>query len=331
MSESTTQSARPDLSFVIPVLNESKTVSEVCDGCRRVAGELGKTCEIIVVDDGSTDGTDEVLRKQTLSHPDVTAIVFQRNFGKSSALSAGLRRALGRIVVTLDADMQDNPDELPSLLEQLDAGSDVVVGWKQRRRDSLSRIVASRVFNWLVSRMASRKFRDCNSGFKVMRRTVIAHLDLYGERHRFLPLLAHWNGFGVCEVPVRHEPRKYGRSRYGAGRFLAGFFDLWSMAVLTRFRHRPLHFFGLVGALAFSIGFIILGTMTVLRLTLKGYWFGNHMPMAFLGILLVLVGIQVFTTGLICELVVNLRPERSDDYVIKEVMTPPERTNRDRD
>jgi glycosyltransferase involved in cell wall biosynthesis len=234
-----------------------------------------------------------------------------------------LERARGDIIVTLDADLQDNPDDLPALLDALGEGNDVAVGWKQPRRDSSLRILASRLFNCLVSLLAGRRFHDCNSGFKAMRRSVAEHLDLYGERHRFLPVLAHWRGFRVGEVPVHHEPRRFGCSKYGAGRFLAGFFDLWSMVVLTRFRHRPLHFFGLCGAIASGAGLAILALLTVLRLCIESFWFGRHLPWVFFGILLVLVGIQVFTTGLICELVVNLRPDPRADFVIKEILNEP--------
>ncbi|KPL12073.1 hypothetical protein AMJ85_02070 [candidate division BRC1 bacterium SM23_51] len=323
MTSSGAHSPLPAISFVIPVFNERDSIGEVCQRCATIASRLDLSYEIIAVDDGSTDGSEAVLRDRATSDPQLIVLVFRRNFGKSAALAAGLEMARGDMIVTLDADLQDNPDELPVLLEAFRAGNDVVVGWKQRRRDSFVRIAASRVFNRLVSALAGRRFHDCNSGFKALRRDTVAHLDLYGERHRFVPLLAHWKGFRVAEVPVQHEPRRFGRSKYGAGRFLAGFFDLWSMAVLTRFRHRPLHFFGLFGAVIFGLGFAVLAVLAILRLFLSGFWFAEHQPLVFLGILLVLVGIQVFSTGLICELVVNLRPDRKADYVIKEVINSP--------
>ena len=320
MTPSPSNSASLAVSFVIPVFDERDSVAEVCRQCGEVASRLGLSCEIIAVDDGSTDGTDGVLRQLAAANPRIRVVIFRRNFGKSAALAAGLELARGDVIVTLDGDLQDNPDELPALLDALRAGNDVAVGWKQPRRDSRLRIAASRLFNRIVSALAGHRFHDCNSGFKAMRRDVVEHLDLYGERHRFLPLLAHWKGFRVAEVPVRHEHRRFGRSKYGAGRFLAGFFDLWSMAVLTRFRHKPLHFFGQWGAVASGMGFVILAVLTILRLTIKGFWFGRHLPWVFLGILLVLVGIQVFTTGLICELIVNLRPDPKADFVIKETL-----------
>lgn len=331
MTSSASQFPAPALSFVIPVFNERDSVEEVCRHCAAVASRLDLSYEIIAVDDGSTDGTDAILRDVAASDRCVIVVVFRRNFGKSAALAAGFEMARGDVIVTLDADLQDNPDELPVLLEVVRAGNDVVVGWKQQRRDSLVRIVASRLFNCLVSVLAGRRFHDCNSGFKALRRGTVAHLDLYGERHRFVPLLAHWKGFRVAEVPVRHDPRRFGRSKYGAGRFLAGFFDLWSMAILTRFRHKPLHFFGLFGAATFGIGFAVLAVLTILRLFVGGFWFANHLSLLFLGILLILVGIQVFSTGLICELVVNLRPDRKADYVVKETINPPEPPERNDD
>lgn len=324
MNRDKTENAKPALSFVIPVYNERETILEVCRACSQVAGRSRPTHEIIVVDDGSSDGTSQLLREAASSHPNLRVIFFQRNFGKSAALAAGMDLARGDLVVTLDADGQDDPGELPALLKALDEGNDVVVGWKRPRRDPPLRIVSSRLFNLLVSLLAGRRLHDCNSGFKVMRRSVIPHLDLYGERHRFVPLLALWKGFRVAEVPVSHRPRRFGRSKYGAGRLLAGFFDLWSIAVLTRFRHKPLHFFGTFGLLAFALGFIVLAVMTILRLTVEGFWFGRHLPWLFFGILLVVVGIQVFTTGLICELIVNLRPESKTEYLIKEIVNPPE-------
>lgn len=315
-----TTSHGPDLSFVIPVFNEKATVGEVCKRCAAVATQLGRSYEIIAVDDGSEDGTNEVLRETASGDPHVTVVVFRRNFGKSAALAAGLELVRGDVIVTLDADLQDNPDDLPALLRVLEAGNDVVVGWKKTRHDSVLRIWASRVFNALVSAVAGRLFHDCNSGFKVFRRSVARHLYLYGERHRFVPVLAHWRGFRVIEVPVHHAPRRFGRSKYGAGRFLAGFFDLWSIAVLMRFRHKPLHFFGLVGAVPLGVGAAILTVLTILRLTREHFWFANHLPWIFLGILLVMVGIQIFSTGLICELVVNLRPDPRADFVVKETI-----------
>jgi glycosyltransferase involved in cell wall biosynthesis len=320
MVTSKSDSTVPCASFVIPVFDERDSIGEVCRRCAAIADRLGLSCEIIVVDDGSTDGTDAVLRELAAAEPRLGVVMLRRNFGKSAALAAGLEAARGDMIITLDGDLQDDPDELPALLDALRAGNDVVVGWKRPRRDPFPRIVASRLFNRIVSLLAGRRFHDCNSGFKVLRRSVIEHLDLYGERHRFLPLLAYWKGFRVAEVPVRHQPRRFGRSKYGAGRFLAGFFDLWSMAVLSRFRHKPLHFFGQWGALAFGLGAAILAVLTVLRLTIPGFWFGRHLPWVFFGILLALVGIQVFTTGLICELVVNLRPEPKADYVVKETI-----------
>ncbi len=310
----------PDLSFVIPVFDERDSIAEVYARCAEVAARLKLSYEIHIVDDGSTDGTDAVLRDLAAKDDRLTVIIFRRNFGKSAALAAGIQRARGGIIVTLDGDLQDNPDDLPVLLDALRAGHDVAVGRKTPRRDSFGRVLSSRLFNLLVSLLAGRRFHDCNSGFKAFRRDVAEHLELYGERHRFVPVLAHWKGFRVAEVPVHHEPRRFGRSKYGAGRFLAGFFDLWSIGMLTRFRHKPLHFFGRLGAAAFAVGFVILLVLTILRLTVTGFWFGRHLPWVFFGILLVLVGVQLFTTGLICELVVNLRPDRRADFVIKEII-----------
>ena len=330
MTSPESQTAGPALSFVVPVFDERDSIGEVCKRCAAAAAKLNLSYEIVAVDDGSTDGTDAVLRDLAAADSRIVAVIFRRNFGKSAALAAGLEHARGDVIVTLDGDLQDNPDELPALLDALHQGNDVVVGWKHPRRDSFLRIQTSRLFNWIVSALAGRRFHDCNSGFKVMRCEVVEHLELYGERHRFLPLLAHWKGFRVAEVPVRHEPRQFGRSKYGVGRFLAGFFDLWSMAVLTRFRHKPLHFFGQWGIITLGLGVVILAILTVLRLTVTGFWFGRHLPWVFLGILLVMVGIQIFTTGLICELVVNLRPEPKADYVIKETHNfhpPSERQN----
>jgi glycosyltransferase involved in cell wall biosynthesis len=321
--ESKVQDSAPAVSFLIPIFDERESVAEVCRRSVEVARSLDLSYEIIAVDDGSTDGTDAVLRDLAAADPHIVVVIFRRNFGKSAALAAGLEVARGEVIVTLDADLQDNPADLPALLEALHAGNDVVVGWKNPRHDSFLRIAASRLFNRIVSMLAGRRFHDSNSGFKVLRHSVADHLDLYGERHRFVPVLAHWKGFRVAEVPVHHEPRRFGRSKYGAGRFLAGFFDLWTMAILTRFRHKPLHFFGQAGTMFSAAGCAILAVLTVLRLTIPSFWFGRHLPWIFLGILLVLVGIQVFTTGLICELVVNLRPDPRADFVIKEIINSP--------
>ncbi len=290
--------ADPSLSVVVPVYNERESLTPLHARLVQVLAE--RDHEILFVDDGSRDGSSQVLENILAGDPHVRVIRFGRNFGKAAALSAGLREARGDVVITMDADLQDDPAEIPRLIAALDEGYDLVSGWKKGRQDPASKIIPSRLFNWVTSRLTGIPLHDFNSGFKAYRRPLIEHLDLYGELHRFIPAMVHWKGFQVTEIPVVHHPRRWGKSKYGLHRFLAGFLDLTTILFLTRFRHRPLHIFGLLGLISALAGLIINIYLTYVWVL--GERIGNR-PLLMLGVLLMVIGIQFFSIGLLAEMV----------------------------
>lgn len=256
MTENGPDVSATELTVVVPVYNERPSLRQLTDEIRENAERTGRPFEIVFVDDGSTDGSwEEIL---TLAQDDerVRGVKFRRNFGKAAALHAGFARARGRIIVQLDADLQDDPREIPRFLEVLEEGYDLVNGWKRPRRDPWHKVWPSRVFNLLVSLTTGLKLHDHNCGFKCMRAEVARELRLYGDLHRFIPVLAYARGFRVTEMPVHHRPRVYGRSKYGPTRFLKGILDLMTVCFVTGFASRPLHFLGTVGLVAFLVGMI---------------------------------------------------------------------------
>jgi dolichol-phosphate mannosyltransferase len=296
------------ISAVVPVLDEEPTLDELHRRLAAVLEGLTPDHEIIFVNDGSRDGSLGRLRAIAGRDPRVAVVDLRRHFGKTAALAAGFAEARGEILVTLDSDLQDIPEEVPKLVHRLEAGADFVTGRKHGRRDPWTRRLASRVFNGFVSLVAGTKVRDVNSGLKALTREVAAELPLHGELHRFLPVFAAARGFRVAEVDVAHEPRRHGRSRYGWSRYLAGFFDSATVLVLTRYGTRPLHFFGLLGLLMAFAGAAILAYLAAGWLFDR--WIGNR-PLLTFGVLLVILGIQSVFFGLLAELVVVAggRPE----------------------
>ena len=279
------------------------------DELRSALEPLGREWEAVFVDDGSTDGSFGALTRLHAAHDNVRVVRLRRNFGKAAALAAGFEQAAGDIVVTIDGDLQDDPAEIPRLLAKLDEGFDLVSGWKTRRRDPWARRVLSRVFNLATSRLSGLRLHDMNCGLKAYRAEVVRGLSLYGELHRFLPVLAHDRGFRVGEVPVNHRPRGHGRSRYGLERYLRGFFDLLTVSFIGRYRHRPLHLFGGFGLALGGLGLAILVYLTIVKI--GGDAIG-HRPLLTLGVLLVVVGMQFFSLGLISELVLSQHEERAE-------------------
>lgn len=311
----------PDVlvSIIVPLKNESDTLVELFERVRDVFTKLGRKFEIIYVDDGSTDGSYRILTDLYRDNPNnVRVIRFRSNKGKAAALSAGFELAEGGIIITMDADLQDDPAEIPRFLEALADGADLVSGWKQRRHDPFYRVGASRFFNWVVSVAAGLKLHDYNCGFKAYRREVVEEMHLYGELHRFIPFIANSRGFAVTEIVVQHHARKSGRSRYGWQRYYRGFFDLFTVVMLTRFGRRPLHVFGTIGVLLFLAGLIINLWLTWVKFA-YGASIGDR-PLLILGVLLMVVGIQTFTSGLLGEMINNLRPPDSADRPIKKIL-----------
>jgi glycosyltransferase involved in cell wall biosynthesis len=304
-----------ELSVVIPLLNERDSLRELHRELTDVLARAVESYEVIFVDDGSTDGSWEVLRELAQEDGHVRAYSFRRNFGKSAALAVGFRKARGRFIVTMDADLQDDPSEIPRLLARLAEGWDLVNGWKRKRRDPWSKRISSKLFNWAASRVAGLRLHDFNCGLKAYRREVIEAVHVYGELHRFIPALAHWLGFRVTEQEVRHRPRRYGRSKYGLGRAKRGLFDLITVLFLTRYGKRPLHFFGVPGLLSALAGTAILVYLAYQRLFASVYL--SNRPLLLLGLLLVIVGIQFVSIGLIGEMITEAQRERMP-YPIRE-------------
>ena len=298
----------PRLSVVVPLLNEAETLGALYDEVHAALGPLGVEWEIVYVDDGSTDGSYRELVRLHETHSNVQVVRLRRRFGKAAALAAGFDAAAGDVIVTIDADLQDDPAEIPNLLAKLDEGYDLVSGWKRNRRDSLSRRLFSRIYNGATALVTGVRLHDMNCGLKAYRAEVLRDVQLYGELHRFVPVLAHHLGYSAAEIPVSHRPRESGRSRYGPERYVRGFFDLLTVAFMGRYRYRPLHLFGGIGLLLGGSGFMILLYLTAIKL--GGAGIGDR-PLLMLGILLVVVGIQSFSLGLVGEMLTSQHEEKA--------------------
>jgi glycosyltransferase involved in cell wall biosynthesis len=295
------------ISVVVPLLNEEHSLEALYHEVANALEPLDQEFEVVFVDDGSTDGSLSVLSRMHDELPNVVVIHLRRNFGKAAALQAGFLEAKGDLVITIDADLQDDPAEIPKMLAKLDEGFDLVSGWKTRRNDPFARRLFSRIFNWSTGVISGVRLHDVNCGLKAYRAEVLQGLRIYGELHRFIPVLASYQGYRVAEIPVNHRARQHGRSRYGPERYIRGFFDLLSVTFMGRYRYRPLHLFGGIGLLMGAVGFVILTYLTML-------WFWGHgigtRPLLTLGVLLIVVGIQFVSLGLISELVTSQHEER---------------------
>jgi dolichol-phosphate mannosyltransferase len=298
------------ISVVVPVRNEERSVALLYDELDSALQPLGAEWETVFVDDGSEDGTFAALNRLHAAHDRVVVVRLRRNFGKAAALAAGFAQARGEVIVTIDGDLQDDPAEIPRLLVKLEEGFDLVSGWKAHRRDPLRRRLLSRLFNAVTRWISGVRLHDMNCGLKAYRAEVVRGLRLYGELHRFIPVLAHHRGFRIAEVPVNHRPREHGRSRYGLERYLRGFLDLLTLSFIGRYRHRPLHLFGGLGLALSAAGTGILLYLTVVKI--GGAAIGQR-PLLILGVLLVVVGLQVFSLGLITELITSHHEERASE------------------
>jgi glycosyltransferase involved in cell wall biosynthesis len=297
------ESGRPAISIVVPVLNEEENILPLHGRLVEVLDTCGKPYEIIFVDDGSRDETYLLIQQLSRKYKNLTGIRLRKNFGKAEAISAGFQYARGGIIITCDGDLQDDPGEIPRFLEKIDEGFDLVSGWKQKRKDPLRRRAASKIFNRITGWISGISLHDFNCGFKAYRRDVAQSLQLYGELHRYVPVLAHAQGFRICELKIKHHPRKFGKSKYGAERYFRGFFDLLTVVLLTKYFRRPLHFFGSVGLLFAAVGFGINLYLTVLRLSGEGI---SNRPLLLLGVLLIVMGAQIFSIGLLGELITHI-------------------------
>jgi glycosyltransferase involved in cell wall biosynthesis len=317
---------KPELiSIVVPLLDESESLEELGNALLTVAATHGLDLEVIFVDDGSRDGSWDKIRRFAIANPHIRGIRFRRNFGKSAALAAGFDAALGQVVFQMDADLQDEPAEIPKFLTKLGEGFDVVNGWKQVRKDPWHRVWASRVFNWLVSRLTGVKLHDHNCGLKCFRAEVVKQLPLYGELHRFIPVMAQARGYSVAELPVEHHPRRYGRSKYGFPRFVKGFLDLLTVVFLTVFSVSPLYLLGGIGLPAFLVGAGGLCYLAVCWVLARsgGHSFGPHgtRPLLVGSLACLVIGFQLFAIGLLGELVVSQNIRNEHKYSIAE-LTP---------
>ena len=311
------------VSFVIPCMDESATVEKLLSEINRVCQESSIQQHVVFVDDGSSDNTWDIIKGLTTDSRDVEGIRFRRNFGKAAALAAGFEAAKGDIVITMDADLQDDPKEIPRFLEKLDSGLDVVSGWKRVRHDPWHKVLPSRVFNWLVSRATGVKLHDHNCGFKAYRREIFDQVKLYGEHHRFVPVLAASHGWKVGEIEVEHHAREFGQSKYGVSRLLKGFLDLLTIYFLTSFGRRPLHLIGSIGMLCFAVGGIgmtyLTGMWCITRMSDSMVDMELHKRALFYYcIVAVLLGAQMLLAGLVAELIVSLTRESNIPFSISE-------------
>jgi glycosyltransferase involved in cell wall biosynthesis len=305
------------LSVLIPLLNEEESLPELTNQIVTVLNENKiLDYEIIFVDDGSKDGSFEVIRNLRKENNRIHCIRFRRNYGKSAALSVAFEQAKGKFVITMDADLQDDPKEIPALLAKIKEGYDLVSGWKKKRYDPISKTIPSKLFNAVTSMVSGVKLHDFNCGLKAYRRDVVKSLYVYGEMHRYLPALAFMDGYRVTEIPVTHHPRKYGHTKFGLSRFLYGFLDLLTVLVTAKYMKRPLHFFGLVGFILSFLGILVDGVLTA-------QWFmGNtnlsNRPLLWFGIAMIIVGVQFISLGLIAELIIkyNMVNNKNNNYSI---------------
>lgn len=307
-----------NISVVIPLLNEAESLLELSVWISRVMKEHGLSYEIIFIDDGSRDTSWEVISRLSEENPGVKGIKFRRNYGKAAALNLGFAEARGEVVITMDADLQDSPDEIPDLYRMIkEEGYDLVSGWKKKRRDPLSKTIPTRFFNWSTRRMSGIRLHDFNCGLKAYRNAVIKSIEVYGEMHRYIPVIAKWAGFiKIGEKVVHHQKRKYGKTKYGADRFLKGYLDLVTISFSSRFGKRPMHFFGLLGSLLFLAGFVIAGYLAYERIFYEGYNMTER-PLFYFGMLAMVLGTQLFVAGFLGELISRSSHNR-DSYLVEE-------------
>jgi glycosyltransferase involved in cell wall biosynthesis len=309
----TQSTSAPHVSVVIPLLDEAESLPELHARLTQIFAQMNSTYELIFVDDGSRDNSAGILRGLLAGDSHVRLISFRRNFGKSAALATGFRAARGDFVITMDADLQDDPAEIPGLIAKLDEGYDLVSGWKKKRYDPISKTLPSKFFNLVTGKLSGIRLHDFNCGLKAYRQDVVKELPVYGELHRFLPVLAFKLGYHITEIPVQHHARKYGKTKFGLNRFINGFYDLVTVLFISNYNRAPLHLFGSLGLISALFGFVINLYLTIGWL--QGIWIGNR-PLLFLGVLLMVIGIQFFSIGLVAEKMVNMT-EHDRTYSIK--------------
>ena len=311
-----------NVSVIIPLFNEDESLPELSDWIVRVVTDHHLAYEVIFVDDGSTDNSWKVIEELTAQNPCFKGIKFQRNYGKSAALNEGFRAASGAVVITMDADMQDSPDEIPELYRMItEDGFDIVSGWKKVRHDNtFTKNIPSKFFNAITRRMSHIQLHDFNCGLKAYKNKVVKHIEVYGEMHRYIPVIAKWSGFKkIGEKVVEHRARKYGVTKFGWSRFVNGFLDLTTISFVGRFAKRPMHFFGLYGTLCFVIGFVSSIYLLVAKI-LSPQEFGlTNKPAFYIALAAMIIGMQLFLAGFVSELIARSSPDRNAYFIEKKI------------
>jgi len=308
-----------DISIVVPLYNETESLPELCDWIQRVMNQHRFNYEILLIDDGSTDGSWDSIQQLSQANGHIKGIKFNRNYGKSAALNIGFQNSSGSVVITMDADLQDSPEEIPVLYRMIEEdGFDLVSGWKKKRFDPLSKTIPSRFFNYVTRKISGIELHDFNCGLKAYNQRVIKSIDVYGEMHRYIPLIAKWQGFtNISEKTVTHQPRKYGVTKFGLERFIFGFLDLLSLTFVTKYKKRPMHFFGSMGILSFVLGLAI----TIWLISEKLYFnlYLNQQarsvvdqPLFFLALVALIIGVQLFLVGFLAEILILNSPHKND-------------------
>lgn len=306
-----------DLTIVIPVFNEEESIEKLYSQICRVCDGNNISFEIIFIDDGSTDGSFNVLINLNSSDNRVKAIQFRKNTGKAEALAAGFSVSKGEYIVTMDGDLQDDPSEIPALIKKLQEGYDLVSGWKKVRKDPLSKRIPSLLYNRVTSVLTGIKIHDFNCGLKIYRREVIENITIYGELHRYIPVLAKWQGFNIGEIPVHHRKREFGKTKYGFTRLFKGLFDFITVLFLTKYMKRPLHLFGIIGLLSFLVGSAVTVYLIILRLMKVSYL--SNRPLLFIGVMLLIIGVQFISIGLVGEMITRSHTTK-EEFPIRKML-----------
>ncbi|MCX6240911.1 MAG: glycosyltransferase family 2 protein [Bacteroidetes bacterium] len=308
-----------DISVIIPLLNEEESVPELAGWIEKVMLENKFSWEVIFVDDGSSDNSWQVIEQLSAKNPNFRGIKFRRNYGKAAALNVAFQEASGEVVITMDADLQDSPDEIPELCRMIrEDGFDLVSGWKKKRHDPITKTIPTRFYNWSARRMSGIRLHDFNCGLKAYRNTVIKSIEVYGDMHRYIPFLAKWAGFRkIGEKVVHHQKRKYGKTKFGLDRFYKGYLDLLTISFMSRFVKRPMHFFGLWGSLLFIGGFIIALYLAYEKFFHQAFKMTER-PLFFFGLLAMIMGTQLFAAGFMGELISRNSADRNNYLVEKK-------------
>ena len=314
-----------DISIVIPLFNEEESLPELCSWIEKVMNKNNYSFEVFLIDDGSKDSSWQVIEELSVKNSLIKGVKFRRNYGKSAALNIGFQKASGDVVITMDADLQDSPDEIPSLYDKImKENFDLVSGWKQKRYDPLSKTIPTKLFNWAARKASGIYLHDFNCGLKSYKNTVVKSVEVHGEMHRYIPVLAKWAGFAnITEQVVEHQSRKYGETKFGLERFVNGFLDLLTITFVTRFGKKPMHFFGVIGTLMFMLGFGIFGFIVIEKL----YAISNSiqakniadMSIFYIALTSMIIGVQLFLAGFISEMISRSSNDRNNYQIEKEV------------